>query len=249
MDLQINEGDRPSRLQLYRYAAGELEGEERAAVEAHLSTDDEARAFVDSARATRPAPLDLPDLRDRAARQHHAPPKGANRSWAAFLGALVVAAAALFAFLGLPGVEPDGHDIRFRASDGLQLYHLSDRTLERYDGRLLGEGDVIGFKVRSVDHDRVVVLSVDSRGTVSVFHPTDGEAGSPLTEDGLVALPGSVVLDDAPGPEVFVAVFDADVPAAQAEARRAWQSGGLSGVLEWATSGGDRAAEVLERRP
>jgi hypothetical protein len=136
-----------------------------------------------------------------------------------------------------------------KAGEALTLYQLTGEALTPYQpGTALGAGDVVGIRVRHQDHRGVVVLSVDGNGTVSTFWPEAGERPEPLPFDGEVPLPGTVILDGAPGPEVFVAVFDAPVSEARAELERRYREGGPDAVLAWAEAEAGVAAVEIARR-
>ncbi|MCA9491454.1 MAG: hypothetical protein KC621_16090 [Myxococcales bacterium] len=238
-----NEGQRPSRLLLGRYASGELSPHEAAELEARL--DDRARAVlaeIEAAKAQVP-PLDLAALRRRADEQ--APAN--NVRWYG-LATLALAAVVLVMFLAF-GRPDAGPDVRFRTGDTLQVHRLDGQHLVPYQqGLAVGSGDVLGFKVVATGHTSVVVMSVDGNGRVQVYWPEEGEVAEPIEADGLLALPGSLTLDDAPGPELFVAVFDTDVPEARTALEHAFQSGGPAGVLDWArAAAGVDAVEVTRR--
>lgn len=243
-----NEGERPSRFLLARYATGELSAEEAAALEARL--DDEARAWLAELEATRsavPAP-DVAALRRRAG----APVEGAapanNTRWYGLV--MLVLAAVVLAVVTIGRVTaPTGPDIRFRTGDALVVHRLDQGRLVPYEpGVAVGEGDVLGFKVGATGHRTVVLMSVDASGRVEVYWPESGTAGEPLRGDGLVPLPGSLTLDDARGPEVFVAVFDSDVAQARSDLEHTWQIGGVVGVLDWASAVADVDAVEVTRR-
>jgi hypothetical protein len=68
-------------------------------------------------------------------------------------------------------------------------------------------GDALRFAYESREPGHLLVLELDGRGMASVFHPFGGSASAPLPALQRDFLPGSVVLDDSPGPEFIVAVF------------------------------------------
>jgi hypothetical protein len=68
-------------------------------------------------------------------------------------------------------------------------------------------GDALRFSYEADAAGHLLVLELDGRGQASVFHPFDGKASAPLAAKQRDFLPGSVVLDAAPGPETLVAVF------------------------------------------
>jgi hypothetical protein len=245
-----NDGGRPSRLQLDRYLAGELEGPDRDRVAAYVEHDPRGRAHAAEIAQAREAtpPLDLDALRARAARPDEptALPRPANtpfpRNW---LAAIALAAAALLAVLAWPR-DPV---VQFKGDVELSTWELRDGSLVPYEGGAKGRGDTLGFRVRPAAHRSAVVLSVDGAGAVTVFWPETGDAPLPLVPaaDGVATLPGSVVLDGAPGPEVFVAVFDVSVTEARTGAEDAWRTGGAAGVRAWARARGGATSDV-ERR-
>lgn len=256
--LEPNPGNRPSRLRLDRLATGELPPGEVEALSAGLSPGD--RAHLEAAEAARtglPA-FDPAAIRARAARLPADPvpaappaaPRPANTPFA-FLAALAaLAAAALLAFqVGRGPSDPGPGDVRFKGGDALEVVELVGATPRGYvAGTPVGQGTVLGFRVNATGHTGVVLLSVDGRGEATVFWPASGEAPEPLSGDGLLPLDGSVVLDDAPGPEIFVAVYDRPVPDALQLVRGAWATGGPEGVLGTAASApGVHAVEVTRR--
>lgn len=239
MDLVINDGERPSGLRIDQHLTGEIDDPEVAA----LLAAEPDRADLDAARAA-VGPFDASALRARAAVE----PVAANNTRFYGLVGLLLAAVLLLVAAPLLATGPAPVDPTYVGVRGsaLSVFHLQAGELRPYDDRALGEGDVLGFRVDPGAHRDVVVLSVDGTGAVSVFWPASGDDAEPVRGPG--ALPGTVVLDGAPGPEVFVAVFGTTVPDARDAARRAWQSGGTEGVLDWARSTGDADATVVSRK-
>ena len=121
-----NDGTRPSKLELDRYAAGELSADEMSALEARL--DDRARAHLDALEAARSSvpKLDIAALRARAAASA---PEAANdnRGWLAAVGLFLVAAIALFLFL-----QPSEPEIAFRTGDALTIHQSQGYRLFDY---------------------------------------------------------------------------------------------------------------------
>jgi hypothetical protein len=68
-------------------------------------------------------------------------------------------------------------------------------------------GDGLRFSYEAGEDGYLLVLDLDGRGEASVLHPFGASAAAPLAANHREFLPGSVVLDDAPGPEFIVAVF------------------------------------------
>jgi hypothetical protein len=237
-----NRGDRPSLLQLGRYATGELDTHELDPA----GLDDESQrtlAEMEALRASMP-PLDLAALRQRAATL----PANNTRHFRAWMPLLALAAALLLALLVVWPRE-DAPDVRYRPGDTLNVYHLGPQGGVPYQqGTPLGENDMLGFEVAVGGHRGVVLLSVDGQGTVSVFYPKSGDSPEPLLGDGLVKLPGSVILDGAPGPEIFLALFDTSVTEARQQVRHTYQSGGHEALLDWAASAPGVDAVAVTRR-
>lgn len=231
MTLEPNDGTRPSRLTFGRRAVGEIAGAIPEDVAAEL-----ARA------ADRVAPFDASAIRQRAAGIGAVPQPANNWRW--FTGAAVAAAAAGVAFLvQQPADRPY---VGVRGGNQLALYQLAGAQLAPWDGEPLAEGDIVGVRVKPGESDAVVVLSVDGAGVVTVFWPEDGAEPETVATGGWTELPGTIVLDGAPGPEVFVAVFDQVPSEAEAAAARAWRESGSAGVRSWGEDVGD--AIVVERR-
>ena len=250
MTIEPNEGDRPSLLQLGRWHTGE--SPDAAAALAAVSPS--ARATLTEMEAARAKirPFDASSLRARAARVDVAPaptPRAANRPWLAVVALL---AAVVVATLLIPRPSPTEElpeaGVRFRGG-GVQVYTLDGRALAPWDGEAVRPGDVLGFKVDGTDRRGVVLLSVDGAGQVSVLWPEGDAPAEPLRGDGLVALPGTLTLDDAPGPEVFVAVYDQGRDDAVQRAQQVFASEGANGLLRWAESERSVDAVLVPRAP
>lgn len=252
--IDLNPGTRNSLLALDRLATGELDDAAADAVRGRLSDRDRAHLVALDAAPRRA--FDPAAIRARAAALPspvEAPPTvaPANTTWAFVAALLALAAVVLLAArLTLPtATDPGPGEVRFKSGDALEVVQLvGDAPRDYVAGTAVGEGTVLGFRVNATGHSSVVVLSVDGRGQTTVFWPASGDEAEPLSGDGLVSLEGSVVLDDAPGPEVFVAVYDRSVPDAVHLVEAAWSAGGAREVLTSADGEpGVHAVEVTRR--
>lgn len=257
---------RPSRLLLDRYATGELSPDEAANVQARL--DDAARVHLAAVEAVDVPPVDVDALRARAAAMPerepfdaYAPsslgdpeetqPTPANRpfpAWIRYLSLAVVAAVVLWAVVPQPRLPGDDAPIVQTRGPALSLYVAVDGSLHPYRATPLGEGDVLGFEVAAQGHTGVVLLSVDGTDAVSVYYPTSGNDPEPLPEHPRYRIDGAVTLDGAPGPEVFLAVFDTPVDAVVREVTAVYEANGHAGLLAWADASERAAAVEIQRR-
>lgn len=132
---------------------------------------------------------------------------------------LVLAAAAVLLLVDMrradpakvPGVAPDhAPDLAIKGGPALQVYALRDQRVFRLsDGDVLAPGDEIRFAVTPAGAGHVLIASVDGRGHATIYVPYDGERSVAIDPRARTELPGSIVLDDATGPERVFAVFSA----------------------------------------
>ncbi len=159
------------------------------------------------------------------------------RTWAA--AAMVVAAVALVVALRPtpPAPTPDRSGPldpvslnRLKGVVSLEMYALRDgAVVEVAAGEALRPGDRIQFAYTSGPLNNLVLVGVDGRGVISRYYPDEGGLSLEVVPGSEVVLEDSLVLDDAPGPEVFVAVFSdrsLDVLAVERAAHDALVRGG-----------------------
>jgi hypothetical protein len=133
--------------------------------------------------------------------------------WAAPL-ALVSAVGGLALFLVKPRQAPES-DIGVKGGATLKLYaHRGSEVRELKDGELLREGDELRFEVQPGGERFLLIASVDGHGDVEVIHPSGGATSAPIAPNQRFRLPGSIVLDSAPGPErAFAFLSPTPLPA------------------------------------
>lgn len=241
MTTPLNDGSRPSRLDLGRAWSGEA------------PADRPDPAFDAALAATTVAPFDYQTLLARAARlgepladdavdgprpdarraraepppQRHAA-RGARSGWTrALTYAAIVAAAAVALLLA---VRPGEGRLKGGTSDLGYYIQRGEQVFPGDPARPVRAGDAVQFTYRTTA-ESMVLLSVDADGVISVFWPSRGDAPVPVTPGERRVLDGSVVLDDAPSPEVFVGFFgDWTVARAREEAAATYAEGGIDAV-------------------
>jgi hypothetical protein len=203
----------PSSLQLDAMAAGHLGDADAAAVRAHVGGCTRCRGDLEAAEAACAEfardvlPRTIGRLRPRPSR------------WRLLVPALavpVLAAAALVLWLRRPDAVPDDN---LRMKGGLSFQVFAERAgdvIAVGDGTRLAPGDRIRFVVGSGGPSYLLVASIDGAGTATVYYPYGGEhSGSAAVQP--AELPGSIVLDAAPGPERVFALRPSS-------ARSAWSA-------------------------
>ena len=230
-----------SRHQLRCFHVGELPAETRQSIEQHAEACLDCQAILEEFKSDDAAfRTHIPFVRFQADHvrkvEGTAPGSPAvRRMWRWLTGGGVALAAALATVVLLMPRGPTdpqqqvGQRLKGRVPGLGFIYRTTVGVRAGRDGQRLAKGDQIHFMVRTADpKDALVVLGIDGRGSVTVYHAgtaPDGawEAASPL--------PDSVVLDDAVGTERFFAVTSsAQAPqtlqhAAEAAARQLVERG------------------------
>jgi len=88
------------------------------------------------------------------------------------------------------------------------------QTFSVGDGFMQADGDRLRFVVRPDSARYLLVASIDGRGAATIYHPYGGDQSASI-EGEQVEIAGSIVLDDAPGPEAIYAILS-DRPIASA---------------------------------
>ncbi len=191
-----------SALTLDALALGALDAEAQARATAHLASCAECRAE---------------QLAAAALREHfavHVLPRTlpvARRSWRwAWVAVPALAAAVLWLV-----VTRDRQDeLGIKGDATWQVFaNRNGETFAVHDGTTLVAGDRIRFVVTPNGAPYLLVASVDGAGVTSIYYPYGGTQSGP-TGGERSELPGSIVLDAAPGPERLYALFSNDPIAA-----------------------------------
>jgi hypothetical protein len=159
----------------------------------------------------------------------------------------VAAAAAVLVVVNLPAppsVVEQRPEISFKGKLAVQVVaKRGDRQFMVKGGESLAENDALRFRITTAFPGYMSVLSVDGRGTVSAFYPDSAPSITPdplrIARPGRQELPGSIVLDDAPGPEHLIVVFSKERFNRREVHRRIKQKLGRGGKVRAADIGID----------
>lgn len=134
------------------------------------------------------------------------------RLWIAPVGVAVAAALVLVTVQR----RADPGERGFKGAGSLQVFGLHGKTpFAVRDGAVMRAGDRIRFAIQPGTARYVCVGSADGRGQANLYY-----RNVQVGQDGEDILPDSLVLDDAPGPERFFALFS-NQPLEDAAVRRA----------------------------
>lgn len=137
-----------------------------------------------------------------------------------------LAAAAILLVVVLPRLpnQTDGLGNRTKGSKGMVMppplepkialkMYVKDRNGYHTgeSGEVLKEGDQIQFRYNAGGHRYLIIASLDGRGLLSPLYPDTPTQSIQVRSNGLHVLDGSVILDDAVGPERIFALFS-DAP-------------------------------------
>ncbi len=214
---------------------------EHEAAERHLEGCARCSADVAAVRALHAKftadvlPRTLPSVRAQVASIRRL----ATVRWIGIGAASVAAAAAIalaFHFQAPPPTPklPEEPYLAIKGSAGLKIVAQHAGTqLEVVDGVKLAKGDAIRFVVDPNGLPYLLVASVDGDGQVTVYFPAGGKESGRVEDGHKVELPGSIVLDDARGPERVFALYSKEPIAAApvTTALRALGAGGRDDIV------------------
>jgi len=189
----------PSSFVIDALAAGKLAEAEAAQARTHVEACARCRGDLAAAEAacahfTREVlPRTIGNLRPRPSR------------WRLFGPALLVpvfAVIALVLWQGRRGGDPAlEEDVRIKGALTFQVYaNRGEEVIPVRDHTRLAAGDKIRFVVGSGGPAYLLVVSIDGAGNPTVYYPYQGARSGSVTKEPS-ELPGSIVLDAAPGPE------------------------------------------------
>ncbi|GDX79686.1 hypothetical protein LBMAG42_14970 [Deltaproteobacteria bacterium] len=241
---RLNDGSRPSRLRIGQHLAGE----------APLAPDEAQSPAVDVWKAevagTVPPAFDAEKLRELAKKLPEQEPGGGTVvplfRRVAPIAALCFAMAAALLFLVRP---PPSRGHRSKGEVTLDVrVNREGTTLPSGVDIPVRSGDRLQFVYQPGANNSVVIVGVDGSGSVQTYWPDEGDAPVLVVPGEAHLLEGSILLDGAEGPEVFVAGFGVESAEAVAEeVRAAFASGGVEAVVALEEAHPGLAVLVLEK--
>lgn len=242
---RLNDGTRPSRLRVGQHLAGEP----------GLSPAEEAspasQAWRAEVAAAVPPPFDAEKLREMARKLPNEAPAGGGTvvplfRRAAPIAALCFAMAAAILFLIRPPPN-HGHRSKGEVTLGVRV-NREGTTLPADADIVVRSGDRLQFVYQPGANNSVVIVGVDGSGAVVTYWPDEGDTPVLVVPGEAQLLEGSILLDGAEGPEVFVAGFGAESAGAVAEeVRAAFAAGGVDAVVSLEGAHPSVAVLVLEK--
>lgn len=143
-------------------------------------------------------------------RLEEARPAPRRWSWVRALALTAPLAAIAAALVVTVWPRPElAQEVRWKGTTRFTVLALSPGATEPRElgpGGVLAAGDSLRFQVTLPGDGYLAILDVDGAGKVTVFHPYEASRAAPVS-GGSVLLPGSIVVDDAPGPETLYAIF------------------------------------------
>lgn len=258
LDKLINQGERPSRLELGQAWSGELDARQAEIVRERAQAQPRSAAWLeglDQASEQVPA-FDAEILRKRAYRlqeedQHQAEaearqaarPKQRVAWWSQVLPVTAAVAAAAVAIVVLlpPMDRPStrkAHVTPFTAAGvkgagDIEFYVLRDEQVHPgSEDELHWAGDRVQFSYRTSGESTLVLLSLDGRGDINIYYPASGDGPVAVVPGERRMLEGSIELDDAPDFELILAYFGhSSVAEVRDEVQAIYGEEGREGLL------------------
>lgn len=206
---------------LERWTLGELGSAEAAALSAHVASCDHCTRRLGALESERTAllaraPAEVASAQILARLEREPAPSGwrswwASTSWASRAWAPLVALTLVMVYV-LPRPQP-GQDQRTKGGGPTLAMYVNrpEGPVRAEPGVSLGAGAQIQFRYTASGRRYLYLVSVDGRRAITPLAPADGGLSVPIEPTGDHVLPGSIILDDAVGPERVFA-FYTDVP-------------------------------------
>jgi hypothetical protein len=150
------------------------------------------------------------------------------RRWTLIL-APVAALAVFFLIPKKPAIDDPGPDILAKGGASLQLIaKRGELVFPVHEADRLHANDAVRLVVQPGESRYALIGSIDSKGHATFWFPLGRDESGAVTPGARNELPGSLILDDSPGPERIFALFSQQ-PIAKKEAQSALEALGANG--------------------
>ena len=185
----------------------------------HLASCDRCRARLARLREIDSASCETVDLLVSRAMSVR-PPRRTTPVWQVALAGTFAVACACALFMVSRSRPTDADGTRGKG-DSIRFYRQRDGQVVRgVSGDRFRQGDALRFVASASEDSQLLLVGIESSGKVSAYFPFGGRSSAAITAPAEVTLPGSLVLDDSPNDEFFLAVFHSS-PVAVADVERA----------------------------
>lgn len=254
----------PSGLTLDAYRLGL--GRDRDRIDAHLQCCPVCSAVIDEMNADETAFLSeiYPDTVDGVTKRVLAESSEKNSSRharyvprvALGLAASVAIALASYVFFSHPSQSPSNAGEPYLGAKGdlgLEVFcRRAGRVFQVHEGDALFAGDMLRFVPHFEGHLRyVMVVAIDAAGTMSRYFPPGSDEAAAVDRPG-EPLPGSIILDDATGPERILLLASPapfDFAAVQTALKTEWRRAVRVDDIERIPLDVDQQSILFSKRP
>lgn len=211
----------PKRLEIERYVAKELNEEKCRSLEIHFKECMVCNSYMQSLIQKRKTFLNVYPFESMCSER----PKNAGSSWITKITEVItrpvlvpVFASLLIALIIIPVAYNKGY---FSSSDAIGykgnaaisfVYQRNGITMPGTVSGIYKDGDILQILYSSDQDQYVSLLSIDASGNVSFYHPdqTASDCSIKAEKGNGIAYPGSIILDNAKGHELIIALFSSE---------------------------------------
>ena len=194
------------KFELVSYFVGDCDDETRARVTEHLKSCLECNRKLEQLKKERAEFLQAHPFESLGARA-----RAKQKSIASQFAPVYALAAMLALVVGLslvlrPREREDTY--RMKGATGIAMFvKAGEDRAEKRTRHVYYPGEYIQIEYSCAEADKLILLSIDSAGAISMYYPTEGDTSVVVPKGQNMPLPNSILLDDYIGRELFVAVF------------------------------------------
>jgi hypothetical protein len=193
------------RITLTSYFTGDLDREKQTVVEKHLETCEICKSYLKELEAEKNSFLSEVPFESLPTQ-----PEKRRTKLAPFRKYYALAATIILFIAGglIYQMRDTEESIRIKGETGIKIFSLDQKgAIEYRKNTVYYPGDRIQIAYSCTDKHFLILFSIDEKGTVSRYYPSDTDSSIILEKGADIPLPNSIALDDYIGRELFVALF------------------------------------------